>query len=377
MKKKIAIIGGSYLQLPLVFKAQEMGLEVHCFAWEEGSVCKGQADYFYPISIVEKEQILKKCREIGIQGVTSIASDLAVLTVNYVAEHLGLIGNNDTYSFIQTNKYLMRQCFERAGLPSPRFYCIKSANEIVPDITAWNWPLIVKPTDRSGSRAVQKVEDLNQLSRAIEEAISVSFAKEAIVEEFITGNEVSVESISWKGHHFVLQVTDKVTTDDHFVEIAHHQPSLLPESVQDRIKDIVVRALTAMNVEYGASHSELKITQTGAIYIMEIGARMGGGCIGSHLVPLSTGYDYMKGVIEISMGMFNKPLLSRNRFSGIFFLVEETSYLERFINNAKAFPFIVCAERIADGVRPAISESDRTGYVIYCSDHRINDLRKG
>ena len=60
--KKLAIIGASYLQLPLVKKAKEMGLEVHCFAWEEGAVCKEMADYFYPISIVEKEEILKICQ---------------------------------------------------------------------------------------------------------------------------------------------------------------------------------------------------------------------------------------------------------------------------------------------------------------------------
>ena len=48
--KKIAIIGGSYLQLPAVLKAQELGYEVHCFAWRDGAVCEGIADYFYPIS---------------------------------------------------------------------------------------------------------------------------------------------------------------------------------------------------------------------------------------------------------------------------------------------------------------------------------------
>ena len=52
--QKIAVIGASYLQLPLVKKAKEMGLQVHCFAWPEGAVCKEQADYFYPISILDK-----------------------------------------------------------------------------------------------------------------------------------------------------------------------------------------------------------------------------------------------------------------------------------------------------------------------------------
>ena len=68
MKKKIAIIGASYLQLPLIQKAKELGYETHVFAWKANDVGEKVADYFYPISIVEKERILKKCREIGICG---------------------------------------------------------------------------------------------------------------------------------------------------------------------------------------------------------------------------------------------------------------------------------------------------------------------
>ena len=59
---KLAIIGAGYLQLPLVHKAKSLGIETHCFAWEEGAVCCQVADYFYPISITEKEQILSICQ---------------------------------------------------------------------------------------------------------------------------------------------------------------------------------------------------------------------------------------------------------------------------------------------------------------------------
>ena len=82
--KKLAIIGASYLQEPLIQKAKSMGLETHVFAWAAGDVGEKSADHFYPISIVEKEQILKTCQEIDVDGICSIASDLAMLTVNYV-----------------------------------------------------------------------------------------------------------------------------------------------------------------------------------------------------------------------------------------------------------------------------------------------------
>ena len=373
MNCKLAVIGGNYFQLPLVQKAQEMGLEVHCFAWEEGAVCKDVADYFYPISIVEKDRILEICRGIGINGITSIASDLAVLTVNYVAEQMGLIGNKDKYSLLQTNKYLMRQCFDEADVPSPRYRLVKSFEENL-SFEDWQWPLIVKPTDRSGSRAVVKVENYDQLNIAVKEAIDVSFAKEAIVEEFVAGQEVSVEAISWEGQHCILQITDKVT-NEHFVEIAHHQPSLLPIEIQDRIRAVVLKGLDALHVEYGASHSELKITDDGDVKVMEIGARMGGGFIGSHLVPLSTGYDYVRGVIEIALGHFNKPDINKNLCSGVFFLIQETSYLLDVIRESNKYPEIVFAKRTEETIRPGVSESNRTGYVIYQCDHRINSFK--
>ena len=113
---KLAVIGASYLQLPLVLKAKESGHTVHCFAWKDGAVCEGVADEFYPISITDKEAILEKCRQIGIDGVLTIASDLAVLTVNYVAAKMGLPGNDDSYSARMTNKYLMRKAFRENGI---------------------------------------------------------------------------------------------------------------------------------------------------------------------------------------------------------------------------------------------------------------------
>ena len=84
----IAIVSGTYLQLPLVLKAKEMGLRTICFMWEDGAVCKEYVDRFYPISIIEKERILDICREEKIKGIVTIASDLAVQTVNYVADSL-------------------------------------------------------------------------------------------------------------------------------------------------------------------------------------------------------------------------------------------------------------------------------------------------
>lgn len=131
-----------------------MGLDTHVFSWEEGAVCKNIANHFYPISIIEKEKILEKCKDIGIDAITTIASDVAVITVNYVAENLGLISNPVEFSEITTNKYLMRTALKACGVPCPGF--VKLLPGDYQEKCSLSLPLIVKPTDRSGSRGVSK-----------------------------------------------------------------------------------------------------------------------------------------------------------------------------------------------------------------------------
>lgn len=97
----------------------------------------------------------------------------------------------------------------------------------------------------------------------------------------------------------------------------------MPLEKKEEVKKIVLNALDSLHVQFGASHSELKITEDGDIKVIEIGARMGGDFIGSNLVKLSTGYDFLEGVVKVAMGDFVKPVLSENNYSGVYFLSKE------------------------------------------------------
>ncbi|MBO7618377.1 MAG: ATP-grasp domain-containing protein [Bacteroidales bacterium] len=366
--KRLAIIGASYLQLPLVKKAKEMGVYTLCFAWEEGAVCKGVADEFYPISIVEKERILQVCREKQIDGICTIASDVAAPTVAFVAEHLGLVGNSYEVALRSSNKYQMRNAFVMAGVPCPKYQVVTTTDEVHGELDS---PLIVKPTDRSGSLGITKVTRQEGLVPAVDNALGCSFKHEAILEEFIEGREISVEFISYQGKHYPLQITDKVTTGaPHFVELEHHQPADLNREQVHAIYELTERALNALGVTNGASHSEYKITADGKVVVMEIGARMGGDFIGSDLVYLSTGYDYLKGVIDVALGRFEKPTFGTPHCSGVFFLCEETRRLRDLIKKGDA-PQIVRSE-ITDHVLHRVKcSADRSGYMIYQGDKRL------
>lgn len=318
--KKIVIIGANDFQKPLIQKAKEMKYETHVFAWREGATGAEDADFFYEISITEMDEILAICKKIQPDAVATIGSDLANITVQYLAENLGLSGNSRKCIENSTNKASMRSAFQKAGIPVPFFEIVGEGGSAHPK----SFPVIVKPTDRSGSRAITKVYKENDLEEAVSRAIDQSFEKKAIVEEYIEGAEYSVETISYEGHHTCLAITKKFTTGSpHYIEVGHIQPAPLSEELNAKVEETVFKALDALEVKYGAGHSELRINKKGEIRIIEIGSRMGGDCIGSDLVPLSTGQDFVRMVVDTAAGKAPVFKKSDKHVSAIRFLMNE------------------------------------------------------
>lgn len=375
-RKKLAIIGAALFQEPAILKAKEMGLETHVFAWEAGDPGERMADFFYPISIREKEEILEKCREIGIDGIISIASDLAMVTVNYVAEKMGLTGNGTAATLISTNKHEMREAFAANGDPSPKSVVVDADTDLSAiDIPL---PLIVKPTDRSGSRGVMIVEKTEDLKEAVDFAINESFEKKAVVEEFAFGDEYSIEYISCRGKHYLLTVTEKTTSGaPWFIEMSHIEPAPISEERKENIRRVCDHALDTLGLMDGAGHIELKVDSDENIRIVEIGGRMGGGFIGSDLVPLSTGYDYVGNVIRIAMGEeIEEPVVSNVKTAGIKFITRKKD-LEEYRERVRTNPESIVREGL-DGAEGGIGSldindlkdepdniNDRIGYYIY------------
>ncbi len=357
--KKLAIIGANDFQRQIILKAKEMGLETHVFAWEDGAVGKKDADYFYPISITEKDLILQKCQQIQIDGICSIASDLAVLTVNYVAEKMNLNANSIKCSEIATNKYLMRNAFKTRDDPIPKF--LKVSENYNADIKNFSFPLIVKPTDRSGSRGITKINSSEELPEAIKAACAESFEHKAMIEEFAEGKEYSVECISFHGKHTLLAVTEKITTGaPHFIETGHNEPAPITTEISKKIKKIIYHALDSLQITEGASHSEIKIDNTENIKIIEIGSRMGGDCIGSDLVRISTGFDFTKMVIEVALG--KQPDFTK--------VVEPRKAAVRFIFSEKDIQ--ECKEMLENGwhLERKFIEHEFDGHIITDSSNR-------
>ena len=366
-KQKLAIIGASDFQNPLILAAKKRGLETHVFAWAAGDIGETTADLFYPISITDIDAITEKCRQLQIDGIASIGSDLANITVAAVAEKLDLTANTPKCVAASTDKALMRQTFAAHSDPSPRFTVVKHGE--TPQVDGFTFPIIVKPSDRSGSRGITKLTSADGLEEALERAQSESFHSEALVEEYIEGDEYSVEYISWQGAHEFLAITEKFTSGNpHYIETGHLEPARINNETAAEIRRVVEHALDSLGVEYGASHSEVKVDPAGNVKIIEIGSRMGGDCIGSHLVHLSTGYDFVDAVIDIALGLKppeNATPLRNTAAIRFVFSKKDIETLERLHNNDSIAIDLISS--ITDSTEAIVDSGSRHGFYVFSS----------
>lgn len=374
--KKIAILGANKASLPFYRQARQLGYYIVGIAYEEGAVCKPLCDVFYPINFAEREQVLQACRREQVDGIISFTLESALPTLTYVVQEMGLVGNSYECLHLTQTKFSQRQAFERAGIPVPGYRLISDEAQLT-DLRL-TFPVIVKPVDAGGSQGISKVDAPEQMPEAFRIASKSSHSGDVIVEEYVDGREFSVEFISHEGHHYLVQITDKETSGaPRFVEMSHHQPADLPADIWERIKNMVSKALTALHIENSVSHTEIKLNSRGELYIIETGARMGGGHITSDLVRLSTGYDFVKGAIDLAVGDFEEPRFTERLFSGIFFYTELSPKVGDVIRHHTDYPSIVEWEIDESPLKELRSNLDRQGYFIYQSaTGRFNPIIK-
>lgn len=362
---KIAIIGASSGQLPICLKAKQMGLEVHCFAWPRDAVCKEYVDFFHPISVIEKEAIVEECQKLRVDGVVSNASELTAEIVSYVSEKLGLNGTPFHVMNQLHDKLLVRQLSESVeGLSKPLFYKYEGKDLGI-------YPCVVKPCGGSSKAGVSFVDNAENFDDAIKYAQN-STNGSVIVEEYIEGKEISIECISFKGEHQVIQITDKDSSSrPHFVELGHHQPAAITEALREKIKVVVARILKAIGYTNGASHVEVKY-KGDELYLIEVNLRGGGDEISNKLVFLSTGIDYLRCMIEVALDTYKGPVQFNDpSYAGIYYLCKQTQDYLPFFEQAFEKDWFVEGKIWSRELNESHSNYERDGYIIYKSNHKI------
>lgn len=393
MTKSIFILGGSMLQMPTIQKAKDRGLYVYVLDYDPECVAKDVADKFLLVSTIDKEAVLEAAKEYKPDYIMTSTSDMPVRTVAWVNEKLGRKGGIAYEDAIcATDKSQMRLRMKEKNVPIPDFYILESFEDfekLVRNLPDSLKPVFVlKPADNAASRGVKLVDtavfdcckdcgvnkdlsdsDRNNLKDLWDFTHEYSRGGRVLAEEFMDGPEVSVESVTCGGVTHIITITDKkVTHVPYFVETGHTEPSRLSEDQQEDIKNVALSAIEAVGIVDGPSHTEIKVTKTGA-KLVEIAARLGGDFITSRLVPLSSGVNLNE--CELDAVLLNEPSWQRvfSKGSAIRFIPAKEGKIKGIegVEEAKAMPGVeevVLYKKEGDIVPPLHSSSDRVGHVI-------------
>ncbi len=294
----ILIFGVGELQRSIIRRAKLKGLFTIGIDPCADAVCKDEVDAFEIVGGQDFEGTCAVVEKYGVKAIVTAATDKPLVMMARVAEKYGFPFYSIETAQWSTDKYQMKQHFLEGGVPCARGRLIAKMEE-ADDLY---YPLIVKPRDNSGSRGVKLCRNKEELQEAMQEALQYSHLDTVLVEEYIEGQEYSIEGLHYDGKSEVIQFTEKTTTEFPYnVELAHKQPANLTENQKNDIRELVSKIAKCMHFENCPSHTELKINERG-FFIIETSPRLGGDYITSTLVPLSTGINMEDQLLYIALG---------------------------------------------------------------------------
>jgi isopentenyl diphosphate isomerase/L-lactate dehydrogenase-like FMN-dependent dehydrogenase/biotin carboxylase len=301
----IMVIGGGLLQLPLIKTALRMKLRVIVTDYNPEAPGLKIADVPIVMSTKDVEGSVRVAKQENeksqIHGVLTSGTD-ASMTVAAVANSLNLPGIKFEDAEAATNKIKMRTRFKEFNVPSPKFFAVWNLDEAKSACIRLSYPVVIKPSDNMGARGVRLVENYSDLLEAFHLAKKASPSGEIIVEEYMEGDELSIDAIVYNNEVIFTGIADRIIENlPYFIEKGHTMPSQLPTEILEEAKRVMRLGIDALGITHGFAKGDIKITKSG-IKICELAARLSGGFMSTHTFPYSTGIDLMKAAIEISLG---------------------------------------------------------------------------
>ncbi len=373
-KKAVLIFGVGPLQQSIIGRAKGMSLFTVGIDPYEAAACRSDVDAFEVVGGQDFQGTCAVVEKYGIDAIVTAATDKPLVMMARVAEKYGFPFFSVETARWSTDKYQMKQRFIEGGILCAKGRLVKSLDETSDFI----YPVIVKPRDNSGSRGVKFCRDREELKVSMAEALEFSKLDSVLVEEFIDGQEYSIEGLHYDCKSEVIQFTEKKTTEFPYnVELGHIQPANISEEDKMRIREIVARIGKALKYKDCPSHTELKINHRG-IFVIETSPRLGGDYITSTLTPLSTGVNVEDELLRISLGEKIVPCPQPIQYSGVRFFAFEEGRMVRHIPDVgfvKTWPHVIDFSfnlKEGDRVNQITSSLNRYGHLILIAGNRAS-----
>lgn len=385
-KRGVFIIGAGVMQVPLIEAARRMGLRTVVTDYNRNAPGFSLADVSLEVSTRNIDFNVLAARRIAeqvpIHGVLTVGTD-ASRTVSAVAAALELPGIRYDVAELATNKVKMRERFRAHGVPSPDFEYVWTREEARRAVERLGLPAVIKPADNMGARGVKLLTDTGQLDDGFTEARRASVSGMLLVEEYMRGPELSIDTLVWNGNIEVVGVADRIISGaPYFIELGHTLPSALPRKVIDQAVEVLKQGIRALGIDIGAAKGDIKLTPEGP-KIGELAARLSGGYMSGFTYPLASGVDLMTAAVRIAIG--EEPGDLRPRFDRVAIeraIIPRPGVITRIegIDEALALPGverIFSLQRVGDTLRSPTCNMDKFGNLIAVADTRSEVLKLG
>ena len=371
-KKSVLIFGVGPLQKSIINRAKLMGLFTAGIDPAKDATCKDEVDAFEVVGGQDYEGTCAVVEKYGIDAIVTAATDKPLVMMARIAEKYDFPFYSVETAQWSTDKYQMKQRFMEGGVPCAKGRLVKFVSEV----EDFEYPVIIKPRDNSGSRGVKLCRSKKELEASMSEAFEVSKLDTILVEEFIEGLEYSIEGLHHDGKSEVIQFTEKKTTEFPYnVELGHIQPANISDDIKQQIRALVAKIGKVLHFENCPSHTELKINERG-VFIIETSPRLGGDYITSTLTPLSTGINVEDELLKIALGESIAPQSKFVQYSGVRFFAFEEGRVVKYVPNpniVKGWPHVVDFSftlKEGDKVNRITSSLNRYGHLILRDDNR-------
>ena len=373
--KRIYILGAGTMQIPAIDSAHGFGWEVVCADGNPRAAGREKADYFEHIDLKDEQGLARSVcawkSSPGLDGVFTAGTDFSA-AVAYCAEKAGLPGIPYKNALKATDKLLMREAFDSAGVPSARFRGVSSAAEGAAALEAVGLPAVVKPVDNMGARGIRRVDDAADFMTALDEALSLSRSGRAIVEEYLEGPEFSLDALIYKGSFTLCGIADRhICFTPYFVETGHTMPTALTSAEREPLVEVFRRGAAALGIESGAAKGDIKLTPRGPV-VGEIAARLSGGYMSGWTYPLSSGVEVTAAALRIAVGLDPGDLTPRKDHTCVerafYSIPGRLSAVEGFGTDGAAAAFLVSQR--GDEVSFPRNNVQKCGNYIYAGPER-------
>jgi biotin carboxylase len=298
----LLVVGAGPLQLPAIHEARSLGIRSIALDGNPSAVGLDLCDAPYVADILDADAVCAIAKKENIDGIMTLCTDAPVLTVAEVGQRMGLAVLAPQAAARATDKRLMREAFRASGAPSPRTHLIHSLAEARIAAESFGYPVALKIGRGSGSRGVYRVDDSHALQAAYVRSREWQKEGALLLEEWVDGEEVSVEGYCTDRDRSIVAITDKFLFPGASpVEVGHCQPSIHAPLREQQIHSAVHAGLSALELSWCAFHAEIKVSTKGP-QLIEIGARLGGDRISTHLTPLSNGVNLVRVAILLALG---------------------------------------------------------------------------